>query len=348
MEVMFLGGSNTFLKNGYVAHVAKDLSDRFSSPELDVKNYSVGISACLMGIEQFLFMASNDNPDVIFIEYSINDTSITATNDYLFWSKCYEGLIRMLLLRWPNARVYGLVFASQDKHHRMRIEVMRSKIAEFDAAYDRFCMVDVHSYLQQRHDEASLYRDVMHYAAPVFPDIARCAIEAVVSRVISETLYPLSAPLTDNPFDASSVVRLAGIDGHMTQKFINSQFNFETLILHPDESLTLDVPGEIAAITFVSNATAGILEINDNSGASFVSALHKGVQAGQFSALLMNAPRKWHDWTKPIPDSQTVTLTCRSTPGTPFRPFFSMIEPTTEDVTVQLRSVLVANSRPAT
>ncbi len=345
MEIMFLGGSNTFVRNGYVASILNSIREKFEGEEIKANNYSVGISACPMGIEQFLLMGKADNPNIIFIEYAINDTSITATFDYTYWRKSYEGLIRMLLQRWPNTRIFGLVFASSNSDHRKRIEVMRTMLDEFIARYNRFKVIDVDTVLRQRYNDVGVYRDVMHYSASVYPDIADLVVEAITTKPADMDNDVLPPPLTADPFDDSSVVTLADIPGQRIQQFRNSSFDFMSVILEPDESVTLSIPGEIAAVTFVSSANSGILEITDSGGKNFVSTLHSGVAAGQFNALIMNAPRLWHDWKSPLLQSQQITLTCRRKVGTPFRSFFSMIEPTTDAVVVQLRSILVANSR---
>ena len=47
MNVLFVGGSNTRMANGYVANMMSGLRSGWVS-----RNISVGISGCLMGIEQ--------------------------------------------------------------------------------------------------------------------------------------------------------------------------------------------------------------------------------------------------------------------------------------------------------
>lgn len=340
-EVMFLGGSNTRMHSGYVPILCDKLSTTLGK-KLQVRNHSVGISACLMGIERFLTQAVEDLPDIIFIEYAINDVAIAITQDIDFWRKSYEGLLRLVTQRYPATKIYGLFFVARYSSHRVVAEGMRADMFKWAEHYPNFEMVDVDAGLVEVFDDEKRYNDDMHYASDCFEHIADIIVEHIQTLPLARS-YALPKAMFD-AFDSATVIELGKLPGVSSTQFANSIFDLETLILRAGETLILDIPGEIASISFISTPQSGILEISDRYGSVFIPTLHREVDRSK-NPLFMNAPRLWHDWTTAQSSkTQQIRLSAHDSRSEPYCPFFSMIEPTHSETSVQLCCLLATHT----
>ena len=341
LEIMFLGGSNTRMKSGYVP-VLCDKLEATTGTQLAVQNLSVGISSSLMGIERFLIDATRSRPDVIFIEYAINDVTIAITHDIGFWRKSYEGLLRIVTRHHPAAKIYGLFFVARFPSHRVVADKMRPDMMLWAARYPNFEFIDVDAGLAEAFDTADRYHDDMHYAPQCFETIAAIVCDRVKTSAPS-AMQTLPEPVYPQSFETATAMELARQPNVVATRFARSILSFQTVILRSGETLTLEVPGEIASISFVSTPQSGILEITDRHGSIFIPTLHRDV-ARNGNPLFMNAPRLWHDWTsEPDPSPQQVRLSVHDHKSQPYHSFFSMIEPTVPDTTVQLHCLLATH-----
>ncbi|SER03570.1 SGNH/GDSL hydrolase family protein [Thalassovita taeanensis] len=343
LEVVFLGGSNTRMANGYVPALIESMQERTDRP-VTAKNYAVGISGSVMGLEQFLACGLEDDPEIIFLEYSINDVSLMGHGDLTFWQKCYEGLIRLVRRTYPTAAVYGLFFASQIEHHRAPSRQLLAGMQAWAEHYDGFSLINVHDELEARFSGAVPYFDNMHYGEAAIGPIAEIICDGMQAQNC-DTALP--APLTANPFDAPFLVGADSFESMEKRPFSNSIFKFDTAVMKAGQSITLTVPGEIISVSFLSRPKSGILELSDRNGNAFIPTLHKEVLRNG-SALFMNAPLLWHDWELPELGSQTIELSVHDTKQEPFHPFFNMIEPQNLPSEVQIRGILIAGKETST
>lgn len=335
MHILFIGGSNTRMSRGYVTAI---MSEAPSGAGFD--NISVGISGCLMGIEQLHRYEGHIKPDVVFIEYSINDVSILAKNAALFWRKSYEGLVRQLAIRYPGVPLIALHFASRIPVHAPMAKEILAFMEALAARYGQFSVIDVAAELERKIISDERYSDDMHYSNTTFATISELAWRSMdASQSGCRLEEDLPSPLTEGAFQNVRLISAENMTGGCEEQFANSLMQFPMRILKAGDVIEMDAPGEVASISFVSSSHSGVLELQDLHGCHFIPTLHREVTGGK--SLLMNSPAVWHDWSKPISSSQRIELRCRSGRLEPYREFWSMIEPSSQDVAVQIRSVLI-------
>lgn len=131
-NVLYLGGSNTRKKVGFVQSLNKALAA--------------------------------DHGDIS----AIKDASIMLSGSYTIWHKTNEGLSSKILVRYPYAQVFGLIFAARIPWPS---SACRCHARSVERIYNGFHIIDVAAEMQARHDDAELYADNMHYAPLVFDEI---------------------------------------------------------------------------------------------------------------------------------------------------------------------------------
>lgn len=117
MNVLFLGGSNTWgagaddYANSYAGMTAAYLENRF--PGAAVCNTAIsgtGTRLCAFQIDR---LVQETNPDIVFLEYSINDSGLALTDENQVLADM-EYVVRTILNHNPKAYILMLFFAKQD------------------------------------------------------------------------------------------------------------------------------------------------------------------------------------------------------------------------------------------
>ena len=340
MNMLFLGGSNTRKSDGYVSAI---FADAAAKARVTCISLSLGISGNLMGIEQFLRFSDPMTPDVVFIEYSINDVAVLAKEATALFEQGFEGLLRLIANRYPGVPILALHLKSNLSVHQIPSERILAFLRKLEAHYDIFQVVDAASSIAQEIPPEFRYADDMHYASATFPVIARLALAAQEDRP-QRPAAALPAPLTRQPFELATLFKAEDLTGGEISTYRNALLEDSTHILRPGQEVALTIPGAVASISFVSTQQSGILELQDIWGSHFVSTLHRDTASGRYASLMMSIPTHWHDWNADIPQSQSVRLRCHAVRQEPFRSFFSMVEPQDGDVHIQLRSIVVIRS----
>lgn len=117
MNVLFLGGSNTWgagaddYANSYAGMTAVYLENRF--PGVRICNTAIGGTGTRLCAFQIDRLVRETDPDIAFIEYSINDSGL-ALNDENQVLVDTEYVVRSILAHNPKAYILMLLFAKQD------------------------------------------------------------------------------------------------------------------------------------------------------------------------------------------------------------------------------------------
>jgi len=117
INITFLGGSVTagyckgeIIENSYPNLLLKKLNSSFENKEF--KNYNFGLSgtSSLIGLFYFEIYIKENFPDLIFLEYSINETGdhIGATN--------FESLIRKINVFSPKTQIIIITLMTKEGH----------------------------------------------------------------------------------------------------------------------------------------------------------------------------------------------------------------------------------------
>lgn len=117
MNVLFLGGSNTWgagaddYAYSYAGQMGEYFKNRF--PGATICNTAIsgtGTRLCAFIVDQIV---KETNPDIVFLEYSINDSGLALTNENQVLADT-EYVVRSILNHNPKAYILMLMFAKQD------------------------------------------------------------------------------------------------------------------------------------------------------------------------------------------------------------------------------------------
>ena len=117
MNVLFLGGSNTWgagaddYSSSYAGLTAAYLENRF--PGATICNTGIsgtGTRLCAFQIDR---LVKETNPDIVFMEYSINDSGLALTDENQVLADM-EYVVRSILAHNPKVYILPLFFAKQD------------------------------------------------------------------------------------------------------------------------------------------------------------------------------------------------------------------------------------------
>jgi hypothetical protein len=194
MNILILGGSNSLLKDGYVAHLERALAARGG---VTVRQLSVGATTSLAAVGRLFDTAGGmGRVDVILYEYSINDAGHFAwrREGVGSWLLCLQLLLKAAAQLYPDAVFVPLVFAMRrfavpavpDPFHNAQVESFAALgLPTIDV---RRWLADL--FLDQ--PPAWLYGDEAHYAAPYATALVGCEIARRLPALL-ETAEPVSA-----------------------------------------------------------------------------------------------------------------------------------------------------------
>ena len=117
MNVLFLGGSNTWgagaddYSESYAAKTAAYLQSRFTNT--NIYNAAIGGTGTRLCAFQIDRLLEESRPDMVFIEYSINDSGLALTNENQVLIDT-EYVVRSILKSNPKAYILMLLFAKKD------------------------------------------------------------------------------------------------------------------------------------------------------------------------------------------------------------------------------------------
>lgn len=277
-NILFLGGSNTVMSNGYVDALIACLADR-RGPVGRVVNLSAGGNSTVHGLMLAKQRQDLADYDVVVIEYGVNDVKLAGLGPIEIWKAATEGLLRHLLTIRPDVHVVFVLFARLDmrKGYMYRPAELTLTIADAYAAHRRVTVVDIDHLFRNvlfpgAKEFAKLYSDGSHYRRP---EIARLAGGLIASGILGAPQgeeEPLPEPVFPFHFADSTLVDLVGDPAQADRVFANSRYNIPTRRIGLGETVTLDLPGPIAGIEFVSLATGATLRVSEEGAAPF--ALH--------------------------------------------------------------------------
>lgn len=263
-RLLLLGGSNTVMKNGYVDGLIAALSDR-RGPPARVTNLAVGGNSTVHGLMIGLDAQDIASHDIAVIEYGVNDAKLAKDGRLDLWRAATEGLLRRLLTARPDLHVVFALFARRDMTQEFMFEPLDAtlELAAHYGATHRVSLVDIdHLYrdvlFPGREDFAALYLDGAHYARPQIAGLTGALIAERILGAPDRAAGPLPPPLWPGHFAEAQVIDL-GKESDCV--FENSRYRLQARRLAVGEKLTLDLPGPLAAVEYVSVVGAATLRI---------------------------------------------------------------------------------------
>jgi hypothetical protein len=299
-NILFIGGSNTVMKEGYVSQLT-DLMRNGAFFMVDkVDNIAVGASSCTLALERLLNMSNLNEYDIFFIEYTINDSAIYVKDGGdITWRLSYEGLIRMILQQNPKAIIVPLIFGRLYSRHVPPQEAMRQFILQLQPLYN-LCVIDSDAMLRGVQGKAGQFRkqyeDVEHYAYPYTTNLIAHHIYLNLLQYLhnhpEHNFTKLPNPLEKYCFDNIATFDLTTDYKNKAKyeitNFTNSRYNLNAITIPVGESITIELTSPIISLSFISAANSCSLLIDSDGEATVIDTLHRKVHDGDFKFLYKN------------------------------------------------------------
>jgi hypothetical protein len=319
-SILFLGGSNTVMKNGYVDGVIACLTDS-RGPAERVVNLATGGNSIVHGLMLAKQRQDLADFDIVVIEYGVNDVKLAGVGAIEIWKAATEGLLRHLLTIRPDVHVVFVLFSRQEmrKSYMYRPAELTLTIAEAYAAERQVTVVDIDHLFRDllfpdAKQFADLYEDASHYRRPRVARIIGALIASSVTGAPRRDGRELPEPVFPHHFARSEIVDLVADPALADRVFVNSRYNIPTRRIGLGEKVTLDLPGPIAGIEFVSLPTGATLRVSEEGEAPFaMHTRHSETGSERFPFLLRGRALEHRPWATLARGPRRVTLEALST-----------------------------------
>lgn len=294
MNVLIIGGSNSRRKVGYTKFLFEELLGHTSIDKFT--NIALGANTCLMGLISLAELSEDHDYNLIMLEYSVNDYAMTARGETSIWSAAFEGLIRQVCRRWPNAIVCCVILGRSNVDKLLwESQILKTHIIA--SHYPQVVLADVQGYLPQMLPSERLYDDPMHYSREASEIAGPFIANLVLSRKCSQS-HVLPAPLNESVFDPVGVLDFANFKKLYNRVFSNSIITLNTMELALGDSFEFTLPGPLISVVFVSTQGAGSFRIESGGQSAVIHTLHKGVRDGKHAFLPLSTYGSW--WKNPF------------------------------------------------
>lgn len=276
-NILFLGGSNTVMRNGYVDALVASLEDRLG-PVSRITNLAAGGNSIVHGLMLAMQQPDLADYDIVVIEYGVNDVKLAKSDGIDAWKGATEGLVRRLLAARPDVHVVFALFGRQDMQKRYMFRPAEStvELAAHYAPTQRVTLVDIdHLFrdvlFRDQAEFADLYVDRSHYRRPAIARLVGALIASGILGAPTRAAAPLPEPLYPWHFAGAKLVDLVG-DPETARVFANSRYTVPARPIGLGETVTIELPGAIVGIEFVAIPTAATLLLQEEGEAPV--ALH--------------------------------------------------------------------------
>lgn len=310
MRILFVGGSNTVMTNGYVTTFSRTLSSVLKSKELEIVNLGVGGNSSIHGVEIMKSTKDLGKFHFLVIEYCVNDASLASNTSWQSWQSAYEGLIRIALAENPQIRVYLLAFGRKGAEPGKGQSRIFSHLPKLRAFY-RKCgyfvgLIDIDRYLREltANDAKTfnaLYMDGAHYSRPITTELIGLYLAHAMRPLKAQSApsAPLPPPLCPSTFDQTGLGEFSDLAPALPRhQFKNSRYTFDTTILEPGSSLTLTIPGSLVAFSFASAGSGATLLVEEEGEApiTLYTRHHEAGIRAKFTFLIRQFAFEWKKW----------------------------------------------------
>jgi len=270
LRIGVIGGSNSLLQDGYVAHLREELSSRHGiTASFEV--HAIGGSSTFTGLAQLCRTSLHRRVDVLLFEYALNDSASFGRRPLLHdhWARAYEGVIRKAVTENPQLLFVSLILGQADGIHRRRICPVSSGIHTLSRRYNT-AVIDLNEALvRQRPDllgHSHMYADDSHYSRPFgVALVAQWAADALHRILEARPAASLPQPVYQNNYSHARLLTVA--DGLSVPEMArhtcrNTRFSVDVAVLPADTELAFRLSGRVLLVEFVSHPASATLQIS--------------------------------------------------------------------------------------
>ncbi|CAM4334692.1 hypothetical protein BOTU111921_24155 [Bordetella tumbae] len=308
MKFLFVGGSNTLMREGYVRHF-KFFLEQFCHEEIEIRNIAIGANSCVHGLELIKAEQNLSDYDCVVIEYVINDYQLAKSETIHTWRQAYDGLIRHLIKNCaPHTRIINLVLGRRSLSTFAWQNRLTREINALVKKYSSYASIEIINITRllmaicdkKRDVYENLYKDYVHYKPPV---VASLVGSLLSNHYISGLVNPKSidySPLPENYQDnfENSVVVDASRYSIRKREFKNSHVDLTAASLSLGETVEIELSGTLVAFTYVSTFDSLSVLVEEEGEAPFViDCQHKWVKGDENRFMSKNFPLSWKNWS---------------------------------------------------
>ncbi|WP_321901629.1 SGNH/GDSL hydrolase family protein [Burkholderia cenocepacia] len=326
MRVAIIGGSNSVIANGYIGRFSSHLS-AISGNEVTLDNISVGGTTSLTSIGRL--QEITEVPDVVVLEYSLNDTGHLnhrpdgAELKHLFLEIFFNAAAE----RFPNATIVPLILSAQP-FYRTDIQ---NQIYDAEIAWYRdrgISYVDTRSWFFDTFGwpiPSFVYSDEAHYhrgcTVAMIGTLLAERVNALWQRGprLGELARPISLSDTRTRvkprfISAKEISGKIGVENKL-RRIENRLVQADCISLATDERLALPISGIPIALSFASTNAHWYVELELDGRSVALSTRYRDIPEAKFiytsiPLLMENSPYRLP--TKPRTES--IALQTKRTP----------------------------------
>ncbi|MBD9528659.1 hypothetical protein [Paracoccus sp. PAR01] len=293
LNAVVIGGSNTVMRPGYMT----ELSRCFQRYGIDLNiaaNLAVGHTSTLMGLIQL-----KANPeiiraaDVLFVEYTLNDSSFFKGTDGLEkWSRAFEGVVRFARSINHHLKIVPIIFASRVGVHRTGVNPLHGGVHYFSSYYD-LAVADVNATFVKRFGSEfpellGTYQDTAHYQRPIITTIAaEIVAECAYEYLLSDRSPPMLPPkVCAADYSNGSLLNHAELPDIQVVNFKNKVYDEDAFQL-AGSRIALEIEdGTLLGAKYICVADAAQLYIQGNGDWYQCQTLQPGLVKPAFKFLM--------------------------------------------------------------
>ncbi|VWB14931.1 hypothetical protein BME24068_00531 [Burkholderia metallica] len=326
MRVAIIGGSNSVIANGYIGRFASHLS-AISGNEVTLDNISVGGTTSLTSIGRL--QEITEVPDVIVLEYSLNDTGhLNHRPDGADLKRLFlEIFFNAAAERFPDATIVPLILSAQPFY---RTDI-HNQIYDAEIAWYRdrgISFVDTRSWFFDTFGwpiPSFVYSDEAHYhrgcTVAMIGTLLAERVNALWQRgpKLGELTRPISLPGTQTRLkprfaSAKEIAVQTGTGGKLV-RIENRHVKADCLTLTAGEQLAIPVSGIPIAVSLASTNAHWYAELEHDGRPVALSTRYQDIPEGKFiyssiPLLMESNPNQ----LAAIPRTETIALQTRLTP----------------------------------
>lgn len=284
INVVFLGGSITqgasasAYQNAWTARVGEYLKQIYNGKAVYFHNAGVGGTGSVLGVFRLKKDVIARNPDIVFVEYAVNDKDDPAEVSQI----CMEGIVRQLL-RQPKVPVILYVYVPDSTKSAVGASV-HQKIAD----YYHIPSIDLQEYIwgeigKGKYKWEDIGKDPVHpndVGHKVYADCVIRTIDRDKSRYLRKP-ENREKPIMDYEFKNPGLVSYS--EAKYTGAWKEERLPFDGRIelaassCNPGDTVELEFHGKCIGLYHISSRDAGIAEITIDNGAEFKVDMYKNM-----------------------------------------------------------------------
>lgn len=282
MQILVVGGSNSLLKDGYIYHFARKMTDEYG--EVEIVNRSVGGTTSLTSLA--LLDTLESRPDLIILEYSLNDTGhINHLADaYQKKQEMLEKLYGFMAVKFKDVPVLPLLLASDPFYDISVVNNVYKAEKDFCKRHGLIhqdMRVEFHEYFGGQ-KPSFLYSDLAHFhrgfaSALIGRPLAQSA-QRILSMPKGTNVYQSSS---DNALAITHAATLSYSAGLTVERAANRHLQLDCIVVGHDTSALIELPGWPVCLYIASDILHTDLSLEINGQTFEFATIHCDCQEGK-------------------------------------------------------------------